>query len=408
MSQHDSATGVAVVGAGPYGLSVAAHLASRALEHRIFGRPMDWWLNLPPSLGLKSHDFATNVYVPHRGYRFVDYCRAHGKSLAEPIPFALFAEYGQWVQRRLLPQVEPCQVTGVSRCDGGFQVTLETGERVLAMAVVICTGLAHWQHVPSVFARLPAELVSHSSERMDFARFRGREVTVIGAGASALEAATLIHESGAGVRLLVRGGPPVFGGVPANPRPLKERLMYPPSALGPGRKNFLLDRLPSAAHHLLSDDRRVRLTRTHLGPLGPWWLRDRFEGKVEVHHACRVAKADVAPAGVLLTIRGGGSREWQLRTDHVVCGTGYEIDVDRHPLLEVSIREQVERIVRAPRLTANFESSVPGLYFAGPGAMFSFGPLFRFVAGAAHAAPVVARHLSRRLPTNAARRHARA
>jgi len=273
--------------------------------------------------------------------------------------------------------------------------------------VVICTGLAHWQHVPSVFARLPAELLSHTSERIDFCRFRGREVAVIGAGASALEAATLIHESGAGVRLLVRGGPPEFGGVPTDPRPLKERLMYPKSVLGPGRKNFLLDRLPSAAHHLLSDERRVRLTRTHLGPLSPWWLRDRFEGKVQVHHGCQVVQADEAPAGVLLTIRGEGQREWQLRTDHVVCGTGYEIDVDRHPLLDVCIRAQVQRIVRAPRLTANFQSSVPGLYFAGPGAMFSFGPLFRFVAGAAHAAPAVARDLYRRLPATAARGRAR-
>jgi FAD-dependent urate hydroxylase len=363
---------------------------------------MEWWLTLPPSLGLKSHDFATNVHVPHRGYRFVEYCRAQGKSLAEPIPFALFAEYGQWVQRRLLPQVEPCRVTCVSRCDGGFQVTLETGERVLATAVVVCTGLAHWQHVPSAFGSLPRELVSHTSERIEFGRFRGRDVTVIGAGASALEAATLMHESGARVRLLVRGGPPEFGGVPTNPRPLKERLLYPPSSLGPGRKNFLLDRLPSAAHHLLSDDRRVRLTRTHLGPLGPWWLRDRFQGKVEVHHGCQVVKAAEVPAGVLLTIRGEGQRAWRLRTDQVVCGTGYEIDVDRLPLLDVCIREQVHRIARAPRLTANFETSVRGLYFAGPGAMFSFGPLFRFVAGAAHAAPVVARHLSRRLPTSAA------
>ena len=117
-----------------------------------------------------------------------------------------------------------------------------------------------------------------------------------------------------------------------------------------------------------------------------------------------MVEADEAAAGVRLTIRGEGEQVWQLRTDHVVCGTGYEIDVDRHPILDVSIREQVQRIVRAPRLSANFESSVAGLYFAGPGAMFSFGPLFRFVAGAAHAAPVVARHLSRRLPTSAGRR----
>jgi hypothetical protein len=403
MSHFDSATGVVVVGAGPYGLSVAAHVAHRDVDHRIFGWPMQWWQNLPASMGLKSHDFATNVSVPERGYRFVEYCRAHGRDLSEPIPFALFAEYGLWVQERLIPQVETCRVTCVSRCDGGFRVTLETGERVLARAVVMSTGLAHWERVPSVVAGLPAGLVSHTCEHQDFDGFRGRDVTVVGAGSSALEAATLLHEKGARVRLLARRGTARFGGRPRYPRPLRERLMYPPSALGPGRKNFLLDRLPSAAHHLLSDERRVRLTQTHLGPLGPWWLRDRFEGKVEVHDDCQILEATDTGSGLWLKIGRAGKAGWELRTDHLVCGTGYEIDVDRHPLLDPPIRALLERIVRAPRLTRHFESSVPGLYFVGAGAMLSFGPLFRFVSGAAYAAPTVARHLAREVGIQDAR-----
>jgi hypothetical protein len=158
--------------------------------------------------------------------------------------------------------------------------------------------------------------------------------------------------------------------------------MYPPSALGPGRKNFLLDRLPSAAHHLLSDERRVRLTQTHLGPLGPWWLRDRFEGKVEVHDDCQILEATDTGSGLWLKIGRAGKAGWELRTDHLVCGTGYEIDVDRHPLLDPPIRALLERIVRA---------------------MLSFGPLFRFVSGAAYAAPTVARHLAREVGIQDAR-----
>jgi hypothetical protein len=88
--------------------------------------------------------------------------------------------------------------------------------------------------------------------------------------------------------------------------------------------------------------------------------------------------------------------DWHLRTDRVVCGTGFEVDVDRHSVLEATMARRVERIAAgAPRLNRNFESSVPGLYFVGPASMFSFGPLFRFVAGAAFAAPSLARHLAR-------------
>jgi hypothetical protein len=45
---------------------------------------------------------------------------------------------------------------------------------------------------------------------------------------------------------------------------------------------------------------------------------------------------------------------------------------------------------------------VPGLYFIGPASAFSFGPLFRFVAGASYATPVVARHLARSRRASAA------
>ena len=395
MGEFDSTTPVAVIGAGPYGLSLAAHLGHRSVEHRIFGKPMHSWQNLLPTMGLKSHDFATNVYVPEKGNRFVEYCRSHGKDLSEPIPFSLFAEYGLWVQRRLVAQVEESQATRITAAPGGFSVQLETGERLLAGQVVMATGWAHWERIPSVLAVLPRELVSHTSHHSDYTDFRGKDVTVLGAGSSALEAATLLHERGASVRLLARGGPPVFGLPPAPRRPLKERLLYPPSVLGPGRKNFLLERLPTAPHLLLSDQRRVHLTRTHLPALSAWWLRDRFDGNVDVHLGCEVIGAGEAGSGLRLNVRRDGHAGWNIQTDHVVCGTGFEVDVDRHTVLDPAVTGRLERIVRAPRLTRHFESSVPGLYFIGAGSTFSFGPLFRFVAGAAYAAPALAGHLAR-------------
>lgn len=393
MAEFDSATRVAVVGAGPYGLSLAAHLDHRNVDHRIFGKPMQTWQRLLPTMGLKSHDFATNVYVPQKGNRFVEYCRTHGKDLSEPIPFSLFAEYGLWVQRRLIPQVDESQVMGITTAPGGFSVLLETGERLFAEQVVMATGWAHWERIPSVLAALPPELVSHTHHHSDYTDFRGKDVTVLGAGSSALEAATLLHERGARVRLLVRGGPPVLGSPPAT-RPLKERLLYPPSVLGPGRRNFLLERLPTAAHLLLSDERRLQLTRSHLGPLSAWWLRDRFEGNVDVHLGCEIAGAAETDSGLRLNVRRDGRAGWNIHTDHIVCGTGFEVDVDRHKLLEPALSSRLERIVAAPRLTRHFESSVPGLYFVGAGSIFSFGPLFRFVAGAAYAAPALAGHLA--------------
>ena len=46
---------VAVIGAGPYGLSLAAHLSAQNIPHRIFGKAMDTWsTQMPKGMLLKS------------------------------------------------------------------------------------------------------------------------------------------------------------------------------------------------------------------------------------------------------------------------------------------------------------------------------------------------------------------
>src|ERR1700722_1558411 len=56
---------VAILGAGPYGLSVASHLRARGIDFRIFGRPMQSWrAHMPIGMHLKSEGFATNLSDP--------------------------------------------------------------------------------------------------------------------------------------------------------------------------------------------------------------------------------------------------------------------------------------------------------------------------------------------------------
>jgi glycine/D-amino acid oxidase-like deaminating enzyme len=43
MAGSSSFVDVAVIGAGPYGLSLAAHLGERGVEYRIFGETMGSW-----------------------------------------------------------------------------------------------------------------------------------------------------------------------------------------------------------------------------------------------------------------------------------------------------------------------------------------------------------------------------
>jgi FAD-dependent urate hydroxylase len=55
---------VVIVGAGPYGLSIAAHLRALGIGFRIFGDPMHTWREqMPEGMMLKSEGFASNIYL---------------------------------------------------------------------------------------------------------------------------------------------------------------------------------------------------------------------------------------------------------------------------------------------------------------------------------------------------------
>ncbi len=66
---------VAIVGSGPYGLSLAAHLDPLGVDYRIFGPCMEAWdKHMPPGMFLKSDGFASDIYAPGKGFRLEQYC----------------------------------------------------------------------------------------------------------------------------------------------------------------------------------------------------------------------------------------------------------------------------------------------------------------------------------------------
>jgi cation diffusion facilitator CzcD-associated flavoprotein CzcO len=384
---------VAIIGAGPYGLSLAAHLTSRNVEHRIFGSPMLPWSRMHRGMGLKSPDFGTNIYAPVRGSRFVEWCRERGISTTEPIAIELFTEYGRWAQHALVPELEQVDVTSLRQGSKGFTLQLSDGTGLSARRVVVATGLSHFARMPLEFEGLPADLASHTTAHREYTEFARQTVVVVGGGASALEAGVMLQEAGADVQVIMRRSSVYLGGPRSERRSLRQRLLHPNSVLGPGRKSFLLQRVPMATHYM-PVERRVRFVKTYLGPAAGWWLGERAKN-LPLQKNARVIAASPTAAGLRLKLRVGN--EEQVRdVQHAVCGTGFEVDVDRLPFLESTLAATIRRIERAPALSRHFESSVPGLYFIGPSAAFSFGPLLRFVAGAEYAVPVVAGRLAER------------
>ncbi len=232
----------AIIGAGPYGLSIAAHFRRSGVPFRIFGRPMDSWLeHMPKGMMLKSDGFASDIYDPEKAFTLRQFCAERGIEYADagvPVRLDTFSAYGLAFRDRMVPELEDKLVASVERVTGGFHLRLEDGETFQARRVVLAVGITHFEYVPENLAHLPAEFLSHSARHREVEPFRGRSVVVIGGGASALDLAGLLHEAGADVQLVSRREELKFHSQPTGkPRSLWQQLRHPQSGLGPGMRS---------------------------------------------------------------------------------------------------------------------------------------------------------------------------
>ncbi|WP_328484651.1 lysine N(6)-hydroxylase/L-ornithine N(5)-oxygenase family protein [Streptomyces sp. NBC_00377] len=388
-----------VVGAGPYGLSVAAHAADAGLELRVFGRPMASWRdNMPGGMFLKSEPWASNLSDPGSRWRLDAYCTTRGVTArhGEPIPVEVFAEYGLWFARNAVPAVDERTVTRIAPRPDGFEAVTADGEAVRARTVALAVGVMPFVEIPAALRGLSPALVSHSSHHGDLDRFRGRDVTVIGGGQAALETAALLAEQGSRVRVLARADRLRWNTVPpAWERPWWRSARSPQSGLGCGWRNWFYAERPGL-YRRLPGPTRARIAATALGPAGAWWVRDRVEGSVEVRLDHEVTAARAVPGGVRLEVAGAEP----LETEHVIAATGFRATRDRLGLLSGGLRGSLATVGDgSPAVGRDFESSHPGLFLAGLVTAAGFGPAMRFVYGADFTAGTLVRGVRRRLRT---------
>ncbi len=393
-------TEVAIVGAGPYGLSVAAHLKAAGVPFRIVGRPMEsWQKHMPQGMLLKSDGFASNLSEPAGAFELHHFCAERGIAYdATRIPVALdtFCAYGLEFQRRLLPELENKQVAALEHLGDGYRLRLDDGEVFTARKVVLAVGISHFAYTPKVLAGLPSTVFSHSSTLRDLSRFAGKSVAIVGGGASALDLAALLHEAGAKVQVLARRRSVKFHEPPAEgKRSLLARLRSPGSGVGPGWKSRLCTDLPQL-FRLLPLGMRLEIVRRHLGPSAGWSVKARVVGKVSIMTGVTTERAEVSEGGVRLHMRKADGGTVEVEVDEVVAATGYRVNLERLKFMDDTLRAKIRSAGGAPLLSSHFEASVPGLYFTGISAATSFGPVMRFAFGATWTAKRMERHLARR------------
>jgi thioredoxin reductase len=390
---------VAIIGAGPYGLSLAAHLKDRGQSVRIFGKPLDTWKHhMPKGMHLKSEGFASSLSAPDAGSSLGDWCRTHTVAYADrhqPVALDTFNAYAEWFCGRFVPDLEPANVESLSRTGSGFLIGLENGQRAEARHVVLAVGITSFANRPAFLDGLPPYLASHSYDHHELEGYRGQDVTVIGAGASAIDMAALLADNGASVRIVARSPRIEFHAPPHQTRSIVQPLMNPSTVIGPGWRSYMCTNAPLLFHRL-PEDLRLRATKNHLGPSAGWFMRQRVEGRILTLTNHRALRARTRGERVLLDVVDEVGREKTIESERVIAATGYRPDLRRLSFLSPVLRANILQVQNTPVLSSNFETSVRGLYVIGPAAANAFGPLMRFMCGSAFAAPRLASHHTRR------------
>ena len=377
-----STCNVTVIGAGPYGLSAAAYLRAAGVEKRVFGETMSFWdQQMPAGMCLRSSWDASHIADPKSEFTLDAYRNQNGNHIGKPIPLERFVGYGQWFQRKAVPDLERRRVRSVDLDPRGFRVSLSDGEEYLSRRIVLAAGIGTFAVRPQVFEGIHRSLASHSTEQKDLSKFRGKRVAIIGGGQSALESAALLKEAGIESEVITRADHLNWVGKHVKLHRLGplSRLMYSKCDVGPAG----ISRLVAAPHLFRTLPRRFqdRTAYRAIRPAGAGWLQPRLTG-VSITLGRKVVAATPTGSQLHLKLDDGSERI----VDHALLATGFRVDVSRYGFLSPAILHHLETVNGYPVLQRGLESSVKGLHFLGKPASWSFGPLLCFVSGTEFAA----------------------
>ncbi len=374
-----------VVGAGPYGVAVAARAIERGIDTVVVGHPMGFWTDhMPQGMYLRSgidwHLDASGIdtfeaFVAERNL---------SSDHIDPVPIALFLEYAAWFQRQKHVSVRDRLVTHLERDDGAFVASLDDGTRVAADVVVVAPGTAYFRQFPewATPTLLSEGVGAHTCDLVRFEELAGARVLIIGGRQSAYEWAALLGERGVErVDIVHRHDMPRF-----------ERVSW----------KFVDPYLDATISHRgwwrslsTADQGEITQKFWQAGRLSlEWWLAPRLaDERIRSWPLTHVVKAAMGDSGTVSVALSSGDR---LTFDRLVFATGYKVDLPRVPYLE-GLAGGLEVADGFPVLDEAFQTSIAGLYIAGFAATRDFGPFFGFTKGCPAAASLIVDDILRRM-----------
>ena len=364
MSIHETA--LLIIGAGPFGLAVAAQASHLGIEHVLVGKPMEFWRkNMPVGMYLRS---ACDWHLdPARVHTIDNFLAERGLTAkdVEPLSLEFYLSYVEWFQKQKKITSLPLHVERLDVSNGDFIATTSDGEAINARNVVIAPGFTHFTNIPAELrSRLPPGRFAHTCDFVDFSNARNKRYLIIGGRQSAFEWAALLIEAGAsGVYISHRHDSPAFAAADWSwVNPIVDAIGDNPSwfrRLSQGEKDDV--------NHRLWAEGRLKVEP---------WLEARLDtDRVQVRPRTEVVECSEDNGEVKVTLSNGET----ITCDQIVLATGYKVDITRLPILAAgNILDQLETRNGFPVLDDHFQTNIKGLFITSMPATQDFGPFFAF------------------------------
>lgn len=375
-------TDLLIVGAGPFGLAIAAQASHDRIEHLIAGKPMEFWRqNMPKGMFLRS---ACDWHLDPLDVHTIEaYLHSEGKTPTdvEPLSLEFYLSYVDWFQKQ--KNIHPLKVyiQKLERTNGHFVATTVDGSIIKAQRLVLAPGFKHFAHIPpELKAKLPAHAYQHTCEFIDFSEARNQRYLIIGGRQSAFEWAALLVEAGASaVHISHRHASPEFAVAEwAWINEVVDNMVENPNWF-----RRLSQTEKDAISHRMWSEGRLKLEP---------WLKPRINNdRVKLWPYTELANCIQNESGELLVRLTNGET---LNVDHVVLATGYKVDIAQVPPLAAgNILERLKTRNGFPVLDDHFETSVPGLFITSMPAGQDFGPFFGFTVSVRTSAKLICERL---------------
>src|ERR1051326_2240013 len=154
-------TDLLIVGAGPFGLALAAQAAHDGIAHVIVGKAMEFWREkMPKGMLLRS---ACDWHLdPQNEHTIEAFLRMQGKTpkQVEPLSLDFYLSYASWFQQQ--KQIQPVSLyieqLDIADAADRFTATTADGDTITAKRVVRAPGFKHFANAPhELIAKLPPD-----------------------------------------------------------------------------------------------------------------------------------------------------------------------------------------------------------------------------------------------------------